>query len=137
MISKKISNIMFVVSLSLLLFVEPGLFSVTGTPLLALMFLSVVSGADLFGLLTSTSARRLGTISYSIYIMQGVILFPLFAAMHHYNMMNFTFASAIISISFITFLCVACSATYILIERRFMHGISFVTLRTKNQKAPQ
>lgn len=136
-ISKMIANIMFIVSLSLLLFVEPGLFSVTGTPLLALMFLSVVSGANLFGLLTSTSARRLGTISYSIYIMQGVILFPLFAAMHHYNMMNFTFASAIISVSFITFLCVACSATYVFIERRFMHGISFGTLRTQNQKAPQ
>lgn len=41
---------------------------------LALFFYLVCTGASLFGLLTSTPARRLGNISYSLYLMQGLVL---------------------------------------------------------------
>jgi peptidoglycan/LPS O-acetylase OafA/YrhL len=42
--------------------------------LLAVFFYLVCSGASLFGLLTSVAAQRLGNISYSLYLMQGLIL---------------------------------------------------------------
>jgi len=42
--------------------------------LLAVFFYLVCSGASLFGLLTSHSAQRLGNISYSLYLMQGLVL---------------------------------------------------------------
>ena len=47
--------------------------------LLALAFGAVCTGATLFGLLTSAPARRLGAISYGLYLMQGLVLTLVFA----------------------------------------------------------
>jgi len=47
--------------------------------LLALFFYLVCSGTSIFGLLTTTPARRLGNISYSLYLMQGLVLTLIFA----------------------------------------------------------
>ena len=41
---------------------------------LTLFFYLVCTGASLFGLLTSMPARRLGNISYGLYLMQGLVL---------------------------------------------------------------
>lgn len=46
---------------------------------LALFFYLVCSGATLFGLLRSAAAQRLGKISYSLYLMQGLVLSIVFA----------------------------------------------------------
>ena len=46
---------------------------------LALFFYLVCTGASLFGLLTSMPARRLGSISYSLYLMQGLVLSLIFS----------------------------------------------------------
>jgi peptidoglycan/LPS O-acetylase OafA/YrhL len=43
--------------------------------ILGLAFWLIVSGATLFGLLLTRSAKRLGDISYGIYLLQGPILF--------------------------------------------------------------
>lgn len=48
--------------------------------LLALFFYLVCSGVSLFGLLRTAPAQRLGKISYSLYLMQGLVLTLLFAA---------------------------------------------------------
>jgi peptidoglycan/LPS O-acetylase OafA/YrhL len=53
-----------------------------GTPatiLLAVFFYLVCSGATLFGALTTRSAQRLGSISYSVYLLQGIVLTLVFA----------------------------------------------------------
>ena len=42
--------------------------------LLSIFFYLVCSGASLFGVLTCAAARRLGNISYSLYLMQGLVL---------------------------------------------------------------
>lgn len=47
--------------------------------LLTLFFYLVCSGTSVFGLLTTTPARRLGNISYSLYLMQGLVLTLVFA----------------------------------------------------------
>lgn len=47
--------------------------------LLALFFYLVCSGTSVFGLLTAPPARRLGNISYSLYLMQGLVLTLVFA----------------------------------------------------------
>jgi peptidoglycan/LPS O-acetylase OafA/YrhL len=47
--------------------------------LLALFFYLVCSGVTLFGLLVSMPARRLGNISYSLYLMQGLVLSMVYA----------------------------------------------------------
>lgn len=47
--------------------------------LLSIFFYLVCSGASLFGILTNVAARRLGNISYSLYLMQGLILTLVFS----------------------------------------------------------
>jgi len=47
--------------------------------LLALFFYLVCTGTSVFGLLTTAPARRLGNISYSLYLMQGLVLTLVFA----------------------------------------------------------
>ena len=54
-------------------------YGTTTAVLLALFFYLVCSGASLFGLLTAAPARRLGNISYSLYLMQGLVLTGVFA----------------------------------------------------------
>lgn len=126
-IDKNTANAMVVFALAFLFMSEPGFFSVSGTPLIAIIFFCVISGADLFGLLTLKSSLRLGTISYSIYIMQGVVLFPLFIFTSKYNLLNFSFATAMLMILFYIVLCVICSITYVCIEKRFMRGLKSTT----------
>lgn len=47
--------------------------------LLSIFFYLVCSGASLFGVLTNVVARRLGNISYSLYLLQGLVLTLVFS----------------------------------------------------------
>jgi peptidoglycan/LPS O-acetylase OafA/YrhL len=61
-------------------FLAPGGGYGTGAALLlGVFFHAVCSGATLFGLLGTRAAQRLGTISYSLYLMQGLVLTGLWA----------------------------------------------------------
>ena len=48
--------------------------------LLGGIFYLIASGCTLFGLLTCRPARRLGDVSYGIYLLQGLVLFAVFQA---------------------------------------------------------
>lgn len=123
-INNKVASSLALLSLLVLFVSEPGFFSVTGTPLLALIFLCVTCGSDIFGSLSMKSAKRLGTISYSIYIMQGPILFPFFIMLKQYQLQMYTLTSAAVVVLLFILLCVICCATYVWIEKRFMNGFS-------------
>ena len=56
-----------------------GVFGVAPECCLALSFLLIVSGATVFGLLLTRPARRLGDISYGIYLLQGPVLLLAFS----------------------------------------------------------
>ena len=43
------------------------------------LFYAIISGADLFGLLTSKAARRLGDVSFGIYLLQGLVVTTVFS----------------------------------------------------------
>ncbi|WP_298829526.1 acyltransferase [uncultured Piscinibacter sp.] len=61
-------------------FAAPGGGYGTGTALLlGVFFHAVCAGATLFGLLGGRGAQRLGTVSYSLYLMQGLLLTALWA----------------------------------------------------------
>lgn len=47
-------------------------YSLYSLPVLALLFIFIVNGADLFGLLSHRAIVRLGEISYSIYLLHGI-----------------------------------------------------------------
>jgi peptidoglycan/LPS O-acetylase OafA/YrhL len=47
--------------------------------LVGVAFYFIISGATLFGLLTTQAARRLGNVSYGIYLLQGLVFTLVFA----------------------------------------------------------
>lgn len=57
---------------------------------LALCFFLIISGADIFGLLASRPARRMGDVSYSIYLLQGLVTTLVFRipAMRHFALQS-------------------------------------------------
>ena len=58
---------------------DAGAYTITPALLLAVTFYLIISGADLFGLLSCRPARRLGNISFGIYLLQGLLLAILFS----------------------------------------------------------
>ena len=47
--------------------------------LMGLAFFLIVSGSNVFGLLSNRAARRLGNVSYGIYLLQGLVLLSFFS----------------------------------------------------------
>ena len=91
-----------------------------GTPALlafAVFFYLVASGATLFGLLTTRAAQRLGNISYSVYLLQGLAL-----ALVYWNeplrsiSLSGTAAFWLLGVTCSIFLVSAAALTYLCIE---------------------
>jgi len=78
-ISQRLLSILAISCISILLITSSNGYGTLTSLMLALFFYLVVSGANLFGLLTCLPAVRLGNISYSIYLMQGLVLTAIFA----------------------------------------------------------
>jgi peptidoglycan/LPS O-acetylase OafA/YrhL len=57
----------------------PTAYAVGPVVLLGLAFYLIASGCTVFGILTTRGARRLGEISYGIYLLQGLVLALMFA----------------------------------------------------------
>jgi peptidoglycan/LPS O-acetylase OafA/YrhL len=55
-------------------------FSPLGAAMLGAIFCLIVAGADFFGVLTSKPAKRMGDISFGIYLLQGLVMTGLFSA---------------------------------------------------------
>jgi len=117
---------------------ESGYGAFTAT-LLALFFYLVCSATSLFGLLTTTPARRLGNISYSLYLMQGLVLTLVFAVA---PIRNFAVASSpqywAIGVVCACVLLVCASLGYACIERPGIAlGKRLMRRRTPTTGSPQ
>jgi len=73
-ISPNVSSAMALTCLTVIFATSEAGYGTATAVLLALFFYLVCSGATLFGLLTTTAAHRLGNVSYSLYLMQGLVL---------------------------------------------------------------
>jgi peptidoglycan/LPS O-acetylase OafA/YrhL len=69
-----VASIVVVVLLSITIITSPTVYRVLPVVILGAAFLLIASGADLFGLLATRPAMRLGNISYGIYLLQGPVL---------------------------------------------------------------
>jgi peptidoglycan/LPS O-acetylase OafA/YrhL len=78
-VSDRAASCVCIACLALVFWMSRGAYGTANALLLALLFYLVCSGASLFGLLGSMPARRLGNISYSLYLMQGLALTVVFA----------------------------------------------------------
>lgn len=68
----------FVIFISIALFAFDGMYSAVPILLLSIAFALIVFGADCFGLFSTTGAKRLGDVSYGIYLLQGPLLLVVF-----------------------------------------------------------
>jgi peptidoglycan/LPS O-acetylase OafA/YrhL len=83
-ISKNIKNLMsvgFIVFVSLAIFEFDGIYGAVQILILSLAFALVVFGSDCFGLFNTIGAKRLGDVSYGIYLLQGPLLLVVFRPM--------------------------------------------------------
>jgi peptidoglycan/LPS O-acetylase OafA/YrhL len=78
-LSHKLSSTIALACLAIVFATSSSGYGTLTAMLLTLFFYLVCSGTSVFGLLTTTPARRLGNISYSLYLMQGLVLTLVFA----------------------------------------------------------
>src|SRR4029077_171660 len=78
-ISPNVSSAMALTCLTVIFATSEAGYGTGSAVLLALFFYLVCSGGTLFGLLTTTAAHRLGNVSYSLYLMQGLVLTVVFS----------------------------------------------------------
>ncbi|SAL84179.1 acyltransferase [Caballeronia terrestris] len=64
---------------------QPMVYSATGAALLFVPFVMIASGNSIFGFLTNPSARFLGLLSYSIYLLHNWVLFLLSRVVNHFR----------------------------------------------------
>jgi peptidoglycan/LPS O-acetylase OafA/YrhL len=121
-LTKSQANILLVVTITLAFLAQPEIFRSPEKFFLITIFFSIVSGADLFGLLTTTASKRLGAISYSLYLTQGLILFPMSLYFSHQNDFVLDMKAMTIFIFSYILICLISSFTFHFIERPFING---------------
>lgn len=86
--------------------------------MISVLFLLVAAGNTIFGLLALQSAIVLGEISYSIYLLHGIILYLIFTVLAPISVEAYLINEFIYFMPIISIIVVAISAlTYILIEK--------------------
>ncbi len=89
------------------------------------VFLSFVYGADIFGLLKNKVSRFLGTISYSLYLLHGIVLFAVLNSVDYFYPISkispMIFWILILFCGILT--VIVSSITYKYIESPFIHRI--------------
>jgi len=98
--------------------------------LLFVFFISIVCGNNLFGLLTTRGAQYLGTVSYSLYLIHGIVISILLMIAAHYDIAitpwNFWLLILLCGVSIV----VISGFTYRYIEFPFIEMGSGIVVRT-------
>lgn len=85
---KPISSIIPIIGIVAVYFISYKPYSFTQYFISLFIFLSFLHGADLFGLLRTEVAKFLGTISYSIYLLHGIVLFGILNSVDYFYPMT-------------------------------------------------
>ncbi len=103
--------------------------------LVSAAFIGIACGNDLFGILTHSLSRQLGQVSYSVYLLHGIVLFITFT-----GVVSFSGAAVltplehwgVIAVCAVAVVCIS-SLTYVFIERRGIAAAPGVTERWKKR----
>lgn len=119
----KFASIFLVVGFLMTFFVLPKAFSFIGVNIIGILFILVVTGCDMFGALEHPILKKMGEISYSIYLLHGLVLFSCFYMVIGMDFVrNLGAYEYILLISFLTVLIFSLSViTFRYIELRFMN----------------
>jgi len=84
----------------------------------SLFFIPIAYGNTLFGLLKQNASILLGEISYSIYLLHGLVLYFLFSVMNVINIGALNFSMYVLMLSLVGVIVIAFSTvTFLLIEK--------------------
>lgn len=119
--SKSGANTILVLSVCTIVMVKPALYMPPEKFLLLAAFFGIVSGADLFGLLTLNAVKRLGAISYSLYLTQGLIMFPAFYFIKKHGVIDNSLPLLAFLIAIFLSICIISSLTFHYIESPFIN----------------
>ena len=122
----------------------PNTFDTIHVIFIFIIFILIVLGNDLFGILSLKSSILLGEISYSIYLLHGVILYLSFTTFGFAKISNYTLQEYIVFMPLISASVVIFSSlTFVLIERPgillgrkyYLSGILSQNKESSNKKA--
>ncbi|WP_312624966.1 acyltransferase [Scandinavium sp.] len=116
-ITQRTLNLSFLAIAALFYLVEPAPNSDAFTVFIFIMFFMVIKGFSFFGVLNTTGVMRLGHISYSLYLTQGLVLYVVYYSLH--NKMHGVNLYIVLLSAFMMIACLS-SITYKLIERPFI-----------------
>ncbi|SER16110.1 MULTISPECIES: acyltransferase family protein [Pseudomonas] len=96
-------------------------FSLLQVSMLGIAFLIMALGNDLFGLLSRRGLKTLGEISYSIYLLHGIVLYVVFTLCNGFAVTGGSVTSYLAFLPFILLLvCGISTITFLMIEKPFI-----------------
>jgi peptidoglycan/LPS O-acetylase OafA/YrhL len=140
-LSNRASSAIVLIILVTIFATFPDGLSVGPLALTMIAFYLIASGSTLFGLLSSKPARRLGNVSFGIYLLQGLVLaasmlipgtkaFALSSPEAHWGLMG---VDALVLVA-------AATVAHVLVERRGIDGgkrvASWATAKLKSMRSP-
>lgn len=133
--NQKIANTILASGIFITVLVQPTLYGPPEKIFLCVIFFSIISGANLFGALINKAAIRLGAISYSLYLTQGLIIFPMVIYFKNGSKLELNTGTFIAFTVSYLLICALSSLTYHFIERPFIRKIklSRTTNKTYNK----
>jgi peptidoglycan/LPS O-acetylase OafA/YrhL len=106
--------------------------------IMAAFFMYIILGNDLFGLLSSKPSILLGEISYSIYLLHGIILFTAFTTLNLFDIKSLLLEQYLFLMPTIGGIVVLASAfSYKLIEQPFINVGKQTSARSKEPQNSQ
>ena len=116
-IPKNICDIGIVLTITFLFLCSDGFYNIYHLPLMAIMFALIAMGGDIFGLLRQKAFVRLGSASYSIYLLHGIAWFGMnkIIQVHHLTLSYTEYTLLTTIVLFI--LLMICTFTYYYIEK--------------------
>lgn len=132
--SSKITSVLIIALLVISVVYFPNIYSPVPYLCFVLAFIGIACGNTLFGVLSHKASRLLGQISYSIYILHGLLLFVTFRFI-----LGFKFVAEQTSLGYWVILAccgvvlvIVCSFTYYYIERPCINIAGRVTNKIKS-----
>ena len=126
--TKKTSTLIVLTCLALVVGLYPDPFEFVPLMLLSVAFIIVACGNDIFGLLNCISSRALGEVSYSIYLLHGLLLFVTFNFVGYARVRELPALMYWIFITGLTPILISlCFVTFRVIERPAMRRAPIVT----------
>jgi peptidoglycan/LPS O-acetylase OafA/YrhL len=119
-IPKYICNIGVILTVLFMLTVADRVYNIVYLPVMALLFIFITMGGDVFGLLRQRGFVRLGDASYSIYLLHGLAWYGMNKYIAVHNLVLNRTQYTLVSTAVMFVLLVICTLTYQYIEKPFI-----------------